>query len=59
MNIEQITEYMYHHLDQSLTMESVAKQFHYAPSYFSRKFKGCYDEPCASSDRKPFRSRIY
>ena len=39
MNIEQITKYMYHHLDQSLTMESVAKQFHYAPSYFSRKFK--------------------
>ena len=39
MDIEQITEYMSHHLDQDISLKSVAKHFHYSTAYFSRKFK--------------------
>lgn len=39
MDIEQVTAYMYEHLDQELSLESLAQHFHYAPAYFSRQFK--------------------
>lgn len=39
MDIEQVTAYMYEHLDQELSLESLAQHFHYAPTYFSRQFK--------------------
>lgn len=39
MDIETVTAYMAEHLADEISMEKVAKHFHYAPAYFSRQFK--------------------
>ena len=43
MDIETVTAYMAEHLADEISMEKVAKHFHYAPAYFpanSRKRLG-------------------
>lgn len=39
MNIEEITSYMYEQLNEDVSLEAVARHFHYSSSYFSRQFK--------------------
>ncbi len=37
--IEKILRYMEDHLDQELTLEKIAKEFHYSKFYLTRRFK--------------------